>query len=97
MTAPLPPLLLRGDCLVELARIPDESVDSIVTSPPYYGLRDYGHENQGGQEETPEAYVEWLTRVFEEVRVHTVGQGNRRNMPAEKFAKTVTITATRDR
>ena len=68
MTTPLPPLLLRGDCLVELALIPDGSVDSIVTSPPYYGLRDYGHENQGGQEETPEAYVEWLTRVFEEVR-----------------------------
>ena len=35
MTAPLPPLLLRGDCLAELARIPDESVDSVVTDPPY--------------------------------------------------------------
>lgn len=66
MTA-LPPLLLRGDCLVELARIPDESVDAIVTSPPYYGLRDYGHEGQGGQEETPDAYVEWLCSVFDEL------------------------------
>ena len=35
MTAPLPPLLLRGDCLVELARIPDGSVDSVVCDPPY--------------------------------------------------------------
>lgn len=35
MTTPLPPLLLRGDCLVELARIPDASVDAIVTDPPY--------------------------------------------------------------
>lgn len=35
MNAPLPPLLLRGDCLVELARIPDESVDAVVTDPPY--------------------------------------------------------------
>ena len=35
MTAPLPPLLLRGDCLVELARIPDGSVDAVVTDPPY--------------------------------------------------------------
>lgn len=35
MTAPLPPLLLRGDCLVELARIPDESVDAVVADPPY--------------------------------------------------------------
>lgn len=39
MTAPLPPLLLRGDCLNELARIPDNSVDAIVTDPPY-GLSD---------------------------------------------------------
>ncbi|MFM9745072.1 DNA methyltransferase, partial [Streptomyces brasiliscabiei] len=35
MIAPLPPLLLRGDCLVELARIPDGSVDSVVCDPPY--------------------------------------------------------------
>ena len=35
MTAPLPPLLLRGDCLVELARIPGDSVDAVVTDPPY--------------------------------------------------------------
>lgn len=35
MIAPLPPLLLRGDCLVELARIPDESVDSVICDPPY--------------------------------------------------------------
>lgn len=68
MTTPLPPLLLRGDCLTEIRRIPDESVDSVVTSPPYYGLRDYGHEGQGGQEERPDAYVEWLTRVFDEVK-----------------------------
>lgn len=32
---PLPPLLLRGDCMAELARIPDESVDAVVTDPPY--------------------------------------------------------------
>lgn len=35
MTAPLAPLLLRGDCLVELKRIPDASVDAVVTDPPY--------------------------------------------------------------
>lgn len=35
MTTPLPPLLLRGDCLDELARIPDESIDAVVTDPPY--------------------------------------------------------------
>lgn len=35
MNTPLPPLLLRGDCLAELARIPDESIDAVVTDPPY--------------------------------------------------------------
>lgn len=41
MSAPLPPLLLRGDCLTELARIPDASVDAVVTDPPY-GIRFMG-------------------------------------------------------
>ena len=38
MTAPLPPLLLRGDCLVELARIPDGSVDAVEMTPEYWPL-----------------------------------------------------------
>ena len=38
-----------------------------VTSPPYYGLRDYGIENQIGTEQTPQEYVERLIKVFDEV------------------------------
>lgn len=48
--------------------IPDNSINCCVTSPPYWGLRDYGHENQLGLEETPEEYVSNIVTVFEEVR-----------------------------
>ncbi len=57
-----------GDAL-ELARqMPDGSVNCIVTSPPYWGLRDYGHEGQIGLEETPEEYTQKLVDLFDELR-----------------------------
>ena len=51
-----------------LRTIPDGTVDCCVTSPPYYGLRDYGVVGQVGLEETPEEYIERLVSVFREVR-----------------------------
>lgn len=48
--------------------MPDESVDCCVTSPPYYGLRDYGMTGQMGLEETPEMYVAGMVEVFDQVR-----------------------------
>lgn len=60
--------LLLGDTLDVLRGMPDESVDCIVTSPPYYGLRDYGVDGQYGLEETPAEYVETVRRVFAEAR-----------------------------
>jgi DNA modification methylase len=48
--------------------IPDQSVQMCVTSPPYFGLRDYGHEGQIGLESTPEEYIAKLIDVFREVR-----------------------------
>jgi len=57
-----------GDCLASLRQMPAESVNTCVTSPPYFGLRDYGHEGQIGLEDTPEAYVARLVEVFREVR-----------------------------
>lgn len=51
-----------------LARLPDQSVHCIVTSPPYFGLRDYGVEGQIGLEETPDQYVQKLVHVFREAR-----------------------------
>lgn len=56
-----------GDCLESLRRMESQSVHCVVTSPPYYGLRDYGHEGQIGLEETPDAYIERLCSVFDEV------------------------------
>lgn len=56
--------ILVGDVLDRLADLPASSVHTVVTSPPYWGLRDYGVEGQGGLEETPEKHVEWLVDVF---------------------------------
>jgi site-specific DNA-methyltransferase (cytosine-N4-specific) len=60
--------LLLGDSLEVLRTLPDDSVDCIVTSPPYYGLRDYGTEGQYGLEPTPADYVETMRRLFAEAR-----------------------------
>lgn len=60
--------LLVGDCREMLRTLPDESVHCVVTSPPYWGLRDYGHDDQLGLEPTPELYVERMVEVFREVR-----------------------------
>lgn len=60
--------VLVGDCLVSLRNLPDQSVHTCVTSPPYFGLRDYGHDGQIGLEDTPDAFVERLVDVFREVR-----------------------------
>jgi DNA modification methylase len=57
-----------GDCLEVLRRLPDECVQTVVTSPPYWGLRDYGVDGQIGLEDTPEEYVQHLMDVFREVR-----------------------------
>jgi DNA modification methylase len=57
-----------GDALEKLREWPGESVQCVVTSPPYWGLRDYGHDGQIGLEKTPEEYIAKLVSVFEEVR-----------------------------
>ena len=60
--------IICGDALEVLKTFPDECVDCVVTSPPYWFLRDYGVEGQIGLEKTPEEYVEKLVVVFREVR-----------------------------
>lgn len=55
-------------CLTGLQKLPDNSIDCCVTSPPYWGLRDYGTEDQIGLEKTPELYVEKMVAVFSEVK-----------------------------
>jgi site-specific DNA-methyltransferase (adenine-specific) len=61
--------ILRGDALPTLAKLPDEAVDCIVTSPPYFQQRDYaGSPQQVGGERTPAEYVERLTAIFSEAQ-----------------------------
>lgn len=60
--------LIIGDCRQILPTLDSDSVDCCVTSPPYYGLRDYGNPDQIGLEKTPEEYIEKLVLVFREVK-----------------------------
>ena len=60
--------IIQGDCIEGMRTLPDASVHCCVTSPPYWGLRDYGHDGQIGLEDTPEAYVARIVEVFREVR-----------------------------
>lgn len=60
--------IIHGDAYTTLKTLPDNYVQCVVTSPPYYGLRDYGIEGQIGLEETPTEYIEKLVLVFREAR-----------------------------
>lgn len=60
--------VLGGDCRAVMQSLPEHSVHTIVTSPPYYNLRNYDMDGQIGLEETPEAYVDNLVQVFREAR-----------------------------
>ncbi len=60
--------ILVADAIEGLRSLPDQSHQTCVTSPPYYGLRDYGVDGQIGLEETPERYLDRLVQVFREVR-----------------------------
>ena len=58
--------IIQGDCSKGIP-LPDESVDVIITSPPYWGLRDYGVEGQLGLEPTFQEYITKLCDIFDEV------------------------------
>lgn len=60
--------ILVGDCRESLRSMPAGSAQCCVTSPPYYGLRDYGHVGQIGLEATPAAFVAQMVEVFRDVR-----------------------------
>jgi DNA modification methylase len=67
--------LYCADCLDALREMPDESVHCCVTSPPYWGLRDYGVDGQLGLEKTPDEYVARMVELFREVRRVLRGDG----------------------
>lgn len=60
--------IIVGDALDKLSRLESESIQCCVTSPPYYGLRDYGHPGQIGAEESPEEYIEKIVELGRQIR-----------------------------
>jgi len=61
-------MLMLGDCRESLRSMRDGSINTCVTSPPYFGLRDYGHADQIGLEPTPDEFVAAMVEVFREVK-----------------------------
>lgn len=61
-------VIIEGDCLTVLPTMEDNSVDCVVTSPPYWNLRDYGVSGQVGLEDDPQDYVDTMVRIFREIR-----------------------------
>lgn len=62
------PKVIIGDVRKVASLLPDNFIDCVITSPPYWKQRDYGHPDQIGQEETPERYVSEIVRVFNALR-----------------------------
>ena len=61
-------IIIQGDCLTNLKTLPDESIDCVMTSPPYWALRDYGVEGQLGLESTFDLYIKHLCDIFDEIK-----------------------------
>jgi len=59
--------IYEGDCIAVMRKLPEESIDCVVTSPPYWGLRDYGVEGQMGLEPTLGEHLEVMVNVFAEI------------------------------
>ena len=77
-----------GDCIARLKELPANSAQMCVTSPPYYGLRDYGHDGQIGLEETPDAYIAKMVEVFREARRVLVDDGTLWLNIGDSYART---------
>ena len=59
--------IIIGDNRLSLKQLADNSIQTVVTSPPYWGLRDYGHDSQIGLEQSPDDFIEELCVVFDEI------------------------------
>ena len=60
--------IIQGDALEKLKEFPDESIDMVITSPPYWALRDYNVDGQLGLEPTFQEYIDRLCDIFDEVK-----------------------------
>lgn len=87
--------LLTGDAYQVLTTLPNESVDCVVTSPPYWGMRDYGVRGQYGLEPNVEDYITNLQRVFTQIRRVLVPSGTVWLNLADRYSTTA-ITGRKD-
>ncbi|GAA2541509.1 MULTISPECIES: DNA-methyltransferase [Streptomyces] len=84
--------LYVGDSLDCLAKLPDESINTVVTSPPYWAVRDYEHDEQLGLEDEVDDYVERLVKIFREVyRVLATDGSAWLNIGDSYFNKQITV------
>ena len=60
-------MILQGDCIECAKKLSPNSIQTIVTSPPYWGLRNYDEDKQLGQEDTPEEFLSYLYKLFDEL------------------------------
>jgi DNA modification methylase len=67
--------IITGNVLDKVKKLKDNSIQTVITSPPYWGLRDYGNKNQLGLEETVEEYVANLVELFELIKVKLKDDG----------------------
>ncbi len=61
-------IILQGDALEKLKELPSESINCVITSPPYFNQRDYGVKGQLGLEKTPEEFVYKLCDIYDDVK-----------------------------
>ena len=89
--------LWHGDALAVLSELDAGSVDCIVTSPPYFGLRDYGVDGQLGAEASPAEYVENMRALFAEVRRVLADDGTLWLNIGDSYVGSNTVSAKRDK
>ena len=65
-----------GDARELITEYPDQMFDCVMTSPPYWGLRDYGHDDQIGLESTPEMYLKTMWSLFDDIKLKLKDIGN---------------------
>ncbi|MEU3830999.1 site-specific DNA-methyltransferase [Streptomyces sp. NPDC029080] len=84
--------LFVGDAVDSLAKVPDGSINTVVTSPPYWAVRDYGHDGQLGLEAEVDDYVDRLVKIFREVHRALADDGSVwLNIGDSYFGKTITV------
>lgn len=60
--------IIQGDCIKVVQSLPQDTIQTVITNPPYWGLRDYGMTEQIGLEETVQEYIQKIVSLFREIK-----------------------------